>query len=110
MVAFAATWGVGFCSGFAMARTASAAHGVIVGRDESALDGTVLVTCFVGEGYFLGPPDRCPWWHSPCRGRCMVVVAGNFLKLFGRSNHIAANVAVLPELTRRRRREKGRPN
>jgi hypothetical protein len=40
----------------------------------------------------------------------MVVVAGNFLKLFGRSNHIAANVAVLPELTRRRRREKGRPN
>ena len=38
-----------------------------------------LVTHFLGEGHFLGPPDRSPCRHNPHRGRCMVVVNGNVL-------------------------------
>jgi len=39
----------------------------------------LLSLLILGEGHFLGPPDRSPCRHSPHRGRCMVVVNGNVL-------------------------------
>jgi hypothetical protein len=53
------------------------AHGAVVGSDEPALDGPTRIARFVGEGHFHGPPDRCFWWHSPRRGRRLVIVNGN---------------------------------